>query len=182
MKENIRKEALAARKNLTKEERVEKSFKICSKFIKSRYFSESQIIFVYFATPYEVDTSMILKTSFKESKRVALPVSYDDGAMYFAEISDINGLYKGNFGVFEPDKSLKEVLPQKGDVFIVPGVAFDYHKNRLGHGKGFYDRYFSKYKDTIKIGLAYGVQLFESIPSEENDVKMDFIITENGFI
>jgi len=182
MKKDIRKIALTARKNLTDEERAEKSLRICNEFIRSRYFSESQIIFAYFATPHEVDTSMILKNAFIESKKVVLPVSQKDGTMYFAEISDIGELHEGIFKIFEPDKNLKEVLPQKGDVFLVPGVAFDYHKNRLGHGNGFYDRYFSKHKDTMKIGLAYNAQLFLNIPFEENDIKMDFIITENGFI
>lgn len=73
---------------------------------------------------------------------------------------------------FEP--SLEKVEP---DVVLVPGLAFDKECNRLGRGRGYYDRYLSHYKG-LKIGVFFERQLVEKVPTEENDIKLDLIITD----
>jgi 5-formyltetrahydrofolate cyclo-ligase len=79
-------------------------------------------------------------------------------------------------GIWEPEAQ-KEYLKQI-DLVIAPGIAFDKNKNRLGRGKGYYDKYFNGKKIT-KIGVCYDFQLLENIPVEPFDVKMDKIITPN---
>ena len=63
------------------------------------------------------------------------------------------------------------------DLIIVPGVIFDREKNRLGYGKGYYDRYLSN-KDIYKIGICFSDQVIDLLPSESHDIKMNIIITE----
>ena len=84
------------------------------------------------------------------------------------------------FGMLEPIKT-KAKIP---DIIIVPMLAFDKEKFRLGYGKGYYDRFLKKYikqyKDTITVGVAFSFQKHNKLPINKNDVKMDFILTEKG--
>ena len=70
------------------------------------------------------------------------------------------------------------------DIIIVPLLAFDKDKFRLGYGKGYYDRYLNKYikqyKDIMTVGVAFSFQKHNKLPINKNDVKMDFILTEKG--
>ena len=182
MKRVLREKAADLVKGLSKEERDEKSLAICGMLLKSRYFSGCGAVFAYSPTAYEADISDILKEALNKGKTLALPVSYPDGKMCFIRVYDLASLVKGRFGIMEPPSGGEELFPCGNDLIIVPGVAFDTGKNRLGHGMGFYDRYFFKRPGGFKIGVAYGVQVFESIPHDKNDVKMDFLLTENGFI
>ena len=87
-------------------------------------------------------------------------------------------LYLGKKGIPEPDK-IKKVYP---DVLLVPLVAFDKYKYRLGYGGGYYDRYINKIKKIKKvltIGFAFSFQKIEALPINKYDKKLDFILTED---
>ena len=90
-------------------------------------------------------------------------------------------LQEGRFGVREP-LGEEERVPKKGDLFLVPGALFDRKKNRIGYGGGYYDTYFEKYQGYRKTGIAFSEQISESvIPTEETDIPLDDIVTENGW-
>ena len=88
-----------------------------------------------------------------------------------------------SFGTLEPLKSKKIYVP---DVMLLPLLAFDKNRNRLGYGKGYYDRYLSKTlkkkKQMIKIGIAFSFQKSKKIPFNSTDVKLDYILTEKGIL
>ena len=92
-------------------------------------------------------------------------------------------LYMNNFGILEPRKSKVEITP---DLILVPLVAFDRQLNRLGYGKGYYDRILNKIKknkkDMISLGIAYSFQKSKNIPVNKHDFKLDYIFTEKGII
>ena len=74
------------------------------------------------------------------------------------------------------------IIPEEGDLFLVPGLLFDRRKNRIGYGGGYYDRYFEKYEGYRKIGLAFSEQISEmDILAAEYDIPLDDIVTENGW-
>jgi len=101
--------------------------------------------------------------------------------MDFYYVNSLNDLTKGYMGILEPDIINKALLPvdEYSGLCIVPGVAFDKNCNRIGYGKGFYDRFFSVYK--IKnVGLAFECQIVDKIQSEENDFSLDLVITEEN--
>ena len=89
-------------------------------------------------------------------------------------------LFVNEFGILEPAKS-KAQIP---DLILIPLLAYDKYKYRLGYGKGFYDRYLNKYlkqyKDILTVGVAFSFQKYHKIPINHNDVKVDFILTEKG--
>ena len=110
--------------------------------------------------------------------KICLPVAEKKLEMDFFEWSFNDPLNIGNMGVPEPYK-IKKIYP---DVLIVPLVAFDKFKYRLGYGGGYYDRYIykiSKLKKIITIGLAFSFQEINKLPKNNYDKKLDFILTEN---
>ena len=92
-------------------------------------------------------------------------------------------LYISKFGILEPNKKNKEIVP---DLIIVPLVAFDSQLNRIGYGKGYYDRGLQKIKkikkNAISIGVAYSSQQCKNIPVNKYDFKLDYIFTERKII
>ena len=92
-------------------------------------------------------------------------------------------LYVSKFGILEPNMSNKEIIP---DLIMVPLVAYDNKLNRIGYGKGFYDRSLQKIskikRKTVYLGIAYSFQKCRSIPINKHDFKLDYIFTERGII
>ena len=89
-------------------------------------------------------------------------------------------LFVNKFGILEPAKAQSNVP----NIILVPLLAFDKNKYRLGYGKGFYDRYLNKYlkrfKNILTVGVAFSFQKHHNLPVNQNDVKLDLIITEKG--
>ena len=102
--------------------------------------------------------------------------------MSFHEWKEKDILSLNKYGIPEPIK-YKKRIPH---VILVPLLAYDKFKNRLGYGKGFYDKYLKKYFNTrneiLKVGIAFSFQKYHNLPSTSNDVKLDYIITEKGII
>jgi len=94
------------------------------------------------------------------------------------------GLIKGFMGIPEPDASvLKRLDPVEIDLVVVPGIAFDYARCRIGYGAGYYDRFLPRLRpDCPKVGLAYEMQVVEKIPASCHDIRMDLVITERRII
>lgn len=85
----------------------------------------------------------------------------------------------GYLGIMEPTTDAEEILPSQVDLAIIPGVAFDRQGNRLGHGKGFYDRLLPEL-DCPRIGVAYDGQIYDCLQTDVWDQKMDFVITPSN--
>tara|TARA_B100000242_G_scaffold277300_1_gene233853 strand:- start:387 stop:698 length:312 start_codon:yes stop_codon:yes gene_type:complete len=91
-------------------------------------------------------------------------------------------LYVNKYGIPEPTKTIK-MIPS---VILIPLLAFDQNKNRLGYGKGYYDKYLNKYikthKNILTVGVAFSFQKYNKLPINKKDFKLNFIITEKGII
>jgi 5-formyltetrahydrofolate cyclo-ligase len=156
---------------------MEKSQSAATVFEKIELLSEfmnAKSVLMYWSMPDELPThNFIVKWSAK--KQMLLPMVKGDEMLIKPFIST-DELRKSDMGIWEPEAQ-REYLRQI-DLVIVPGIAFDKSKNRLGRGKGYYDRYFNN-KSITKIGVCYDFQLLEVIPTEPFDVCMDKIITPN---
>ena len=126
-------------------------------------------IAVYMSLSNELSTDFLISELFKRKKRVFVPVVISGTEMVFTEITPDTVYAKGAFGIREP----VSILPEYDfDVIFVPLVAFDENNNRLGKGKGYYDR-FLRANAAKKIGLAFAEQKFPLIPTDPTDVKLD---------
>ncbi|MCM8767164.1 MAG: 5-formyltetrahydrofolate cyclo-ligase [Candidatus Omnitrophica bacterium] len=161
----------------------EKSLKIQKKFLSTNYYINSKVIFTYFHFDREVKTDLIIKKSFEDGKIICLPyidwkkkIIIPSEIKTFLEITEIKGIPGPKF--------LKPVDIKNIDLVIVPGVAFDIYRNRIGMGGGFYDRYLKNLPEKIlKIGFSFEFQVInEKLPVDESDEKVDLIITEQRII
>lgn len=181
-KRELRKRILERRKQLSAEERREKSGKILERILCREAYRKAARIFVYVSMGAEVETQALIEQAWQDGKQVAVPKTAPERKMYFLPVQSFAELQKNSFGVYEPTGREEEAwIPEEGDLFLVPVVGFDAKKNRMGYGGGYYDRYFAKHRGFRKIGLAFALQMQE-IPTEETDIPLDEIITENGVI
>lgn len=163
-----RKLARERRKNLSEEQRNNFSSAICKKV--SEIIKDVETVMLYSPIDCEVDVTSL----FTLNKTLLLP-RVEGEEMVACKMGN---LQKGTFGVLEP---IEEAYEGNIDCVIVPMCAFDDNCNRLGFGKGYYDRFLQK-RNTLKIGVAYSCQKVKEIIVKETDVKMDLIITEEGIL
>lgn len=130
-------------------------------------------ILIYVSTNDEVDTKELINF-FLKNKKVAVPKIIGND-MYFYYINSLNDLEKGYFNILEPTTN-DIVNDFNNSVCIVPGICFDKDNNRLGYGKGFYDKFLEN-KDIYTIGLSFKECIIEKINTSPNDIKLKKVIT-----
>lgn len=180
-----RKYCLAQRKQLSDQQRGEESMLIGRQVLQSREYQEAKRIFCYVATPYEVATDEILIDALRQGKMVCVPYITDvaNGRMVAARLTDMSQLVEGRFGIRSlAGDSLEVVEPEKLDLILAPGVAFDPHCNRIGMGGGYYDRFLVRAMsgNCRCIGLAFSCQLLPELQTAELDQKVDMVITPSN--
>jgi len=187
-KKILRKEILAKRKNINTVEKEEKDRKILEKFYESKYYIEAKNIFIYISYDSEINTKGIINKALMDNKKIYVPrTEFKTRLMDAVKITSLDNLIESEYGILEPSAEKPHIDPNGLDLIVVPGVAFDRNGGRMGYGAGFYDRYFEKIskdnmKKVIKLALAYDFQILEKIPMNEQDVPVNYIITESKFI
>ncbi len=159
------------------------NFNLVFELIKKHFYKKKIIIAGYYPSNHEVDILNFLNLASKKKFKIALPVIKSLNKISFISWVFKEPLYVSKFGTLEPKKTNKEVAP---DLIMVPLVAFDKHLNRIGYGKGYYDRSLQKIqktkKKTVSLGIAYSFQECVKIPINKYDFKLDYIFTERGII
>ena len=167
------------KRSYTKTALLSLSAKIMERLEGADLFLRASCVAIYHALPGEVQTAGFIEKWYQE-KRLLLPVVKGDD-LQLRLYSGKESVTAGAFGIPEPTEACPVVPEDEIDLILVPGVAFDRRCNRLGRGKGFYDRLLSTL-NIPKIGICYDFQLRDSIPVEPFDRKMDLIVTESAFI
>ena len=159
------------------------NFNIIFKLIRKHFSKKKIIIAGYYPSCYEVDILNFLERASKKNFRIVLPVIKSSNTMSYKSWIIKEPLYVNKFGMLEPKNSSKNIIP---DLIMVPLVAFDNHLNRIGYGKGYYDRSLKKInkikKNAISLGIAHSFQKCQKIPTNKQDFKLDYIFTEKGII
>lgn len=187
------------RNAMTREAVVEKSRQICKQVLESEWYQHADMILGYYPLGNEVDCVPILEQALKDGKRVSLPKTGKDCSMEFYEITSLTeDVIEGTFHIMEPkagcqiwnfteesychigEKTQDSAKGWTNAVVLVPGVVFDRDGNRYGYGRGFYDRYFTRFPELFRVALAYNMQISEeTLACLATDVKMHLIVTEN---
>ncbi len=139
----------------------------------------AKTVFLYLSVGKEPDTHALLARAWQQKKRVAVPRCLKGWVMEAREITSLEGLVPKSFGILEPDDSFPLVLPTEIDLVVAPCVAADRSLHRLGHGAGYYDRYLPRVRCPV-LCLCRGVFLLGQVPTDELDVAVDGVITEEG--
>lgn len=178
-KNELREQMRALRRNMTSEEVTEKSRKIQKHLFDFNEYKNAQTVLLYLSAFKEPSTAEIISDALNQKKRVAVPISDTSNfTLTLSYISGFDDLQKGAYGISEPKKIIKADISDI-DLAIIPGLAFDKNGNRMGFGKGYYDRLL-KDLSAHKISLCYSFQLLDKIPAKAHDVPMNTIITEDG--
>ena len=148
--------------------------------IKKNFRNKKITIGGYHPSNYEVNILNFLEEAEKKKFKIALPViETSNGNMSFKSWVFNEPLYVNEYGILEPKKSKEKIFP---DLILVPLVAFDSSLNRIGYGKGYYDRILRKItkreNKIISLGVAYSFQKCKKIPTNKHDFKLDYVFTE----
>ena len=159
-----------------------KSRTIQERVVALSAFQLARVVCGYIALPREVQTEMIFAKAREAGKKVCVPVYRSEGGSYgLAEWVVGETLVRGHSGVREPAE-VRWVELDSVDFMMVPGLAFDLKGGRVGRGKGYYDRILGAMGRGVlmTVGLAFGFQVFESVPVETHDVVLDALVTEDN--
>ncbi len=183
-KDTIRERVLYVReKELSESERRLKNLSITEKFIHEFLLPAGvDSLGLYYPIRNEVDTLELFRFCLENGIRCYFPKITRLGEMKFYPVNDESELKKGKYGIYEPgnlDANGEDGEPP--GVLVVPLVAFDAENYRIGYGKGYYDRYISEHNPLLTIGFAYSFQKVEGFPVDSWDVRLDLVLTENGW-
>jgi len=173
---------LRARKEAMRpEERLEKSGLIARHLML--LIASGETVMVFTSKEKEVNTKPLIEALFAEKNPVVVPIiQKEDVTLRLSYLRDFSALVPSTFGVPEPIGSEIPADPENIDVIILPMLGFDRAGGRIGYGAGYYDRFLSKNPGLFKIGVAFGCQEMDHLPTDENDVRMDLIVTEDGIV
>jgi len=180
-KRTLRKQILAQREALSPKEREKAKFLITERICGHQWFYLSDTILGFVSYGSEIDTTEILQEAFRLGKKVYLPkvesATSAESSMHFYRVEALEELQEGYKGIREPkgDTEIFTYRPEEVDkvLMLMPGAVFDRLRNRIGYGKGFYDRFLAD-KEALQlrtIGLGYQCQLVEELTGEEWDIR-----------
>lgn len=176
-KSEIRRNIKRLRMMLSDMEKEEAAAEVFAQLENTAAFMMADNILIYHSLPDELSTISFLR-KWKDRKHFFLPRVNGVNLDLLPYIE--SELEKGAFDIEEPTGS-NLADADDIDMMIIPAVAFDRSGNRLGRGKGFYDRLLASTKAT-KVGVGYEFQLLQELPSEPHDVPMDMVITQYSYL
>jgi 5-formyltetrahydrofolate cyclo-ligase len=157
-----------------------KSAQVCEKLAGSSEYAKAEIVLVFLSLPTEVDTTPLVLRAWQDRKRVLAPkVSWEQRRMLPVEIRSLShDLTTTQLGIREPTTG-PPIPIALIDLVIVPGLAFDEQGNRLGRGRGFYDRFLAHPEFRgVSCALVFEEQITESVPANALDVRVDMVVTD----
>ena len=167
------------RRALSIEYRQQASRKMKAELTRLPCYQAAEYIMLYMAMQDEVQLDELIAMVLKEGKKAAIPLVTGAGLMEAVELSDMADLVPDKYGIKTVSEEKRRLIaPDKIDLIIVPGVAFDKAGHRLGMGGGFYDRFMLRASRAVRAALAYDCQLLAAVPAEVHDLTVDYIITE----
>lgn len=181
-KKAVRKEILALRDALSVAERQRGNLLVTEKIAGHQWYYGAEYLLLFAGHGSEIDLSFLVEDALKKGKNVYFP-KVKGKEMNFYRVTDLAELEKGYKGIFEPKGDTGIFPGEKGKtsladktLMIMPGVAFDRQRRRIGYGGGYYDRYLADKPWLRTIAAGYRCQLLLEIPSDEQDIRPGQII------
>ena len=179
-KEYLRSKLRKKRANISPELRTQKSKKITNFLYGIDEFKRSDNIFCYISYISEVETLPLINHALKKGLDLFVPKIINSTEMIAVKLNSLVNLKSDNIGILTPKTG--EISLDTFDIAITPGIAFTKKGERLGYGRGYYDRWFSKNIVKVKVGVAFEEQIVTELPLEKTDINMDIVITEKEII
>ena len=176
MKKTLRKETIAAMKELPQSVKEEADNQLTQRFIQLPAFQEAQTLATYLSMGHEFSTASLIQDALQLGKRVCVPRTYPQGRMEFVEY-DPDILEKTRFGLLEPNETGKVVDQSEIDLIHVPGLVFQSKGYRIGYGGGYYDRYLEDFTGKT-VSTIYSIQQKEFQPDAFDQAVQEVLVYE----
>lgn len=174
-KKELRKQIRNRKRQFTADELNELSVPVMNRLLGMPEVINAKTILLYYSLPDEVNTHQTVELLARQGKTVLLPKVIDGENMEIRIYESSEDLTEGSYGIMEPNGKLFTDY-DKIDTAVIPGMSFDADYNRLGRGKGYYDRFLKNIPQAYKIGVCFDFQKEQNIPHDEYDIKMDTVI------
>lgn len=171
-KKSLRKEVRSRKRQFSMEELIEESRPLIQRVLSHPCLQRAKTILLYNSLPDEVYTHDLIKQLHNAGKTILLPVVISDREMELRRYSSSTSFETSSYGILEP---IGEAFTDFSSIefALIPGMAFDGERNRLGRGKGYYDRFLPLLTNAYKVGICFPFQFLPNIPTEETDIKVD---------
>ena len=184
-KEEIRKRNIKKRKEMSFIEKEKKDLEIFRKITSLDVFVNAAVVLSYVSVRFEVNTINIIRYCFENKKKVYVPVCYENrDGMDFCCINSLMELHVTNLFLLEPyikkERIFKDINSENS-ICVVPGICFSLKGDRIGFGKGYYDRFLKNFKGT-KIGICYDFDLEQDFYKTSLDVPVNLVLTEKRIL
>lgn len=177
-KQDLRLTSRSRRENMSSEKKTALDEQIAKNIKKLNEYKPAKTVLIYVSTAIEVSTINIIQMALNDGKKVAVPRCIKDTReMEFHYINSVDELSPGTFSVLEPPSDFPVVTDFTGCLMIVPGMQFDMNGYRIGYGKGYYDRYMSKFTG-ISVGICYSNELVPFMYHGKYDKAVNIIVTD----
>jgi len=183
-KRALRREALARRKALPRAEKARHDRVIRDLVLGLEAVRGAGALLTYVSSlENETDTWAVLRAFLSQERPVFVPLTGERfGEMTFARILSPDELRPRRFGLLEPDPAARRADPvPENAVCLVPGLAFTRTGYRIGYGGGYFDRFLAAFKG-VSVGLAYALQVVDTVPVLPHDTPVDLLVTEEGAV
>ena len=181
-KKKLRDACRYARAKLPPEEKKARDEAICSLIAQSPEFRRAKKVFLYVPMAGEIDLIPLAKRCRREGKTIAFPVTeVGSDRLTFRALRQGDKLAAGAYGIPEPPANAPICMADRHTLCILPGLCYDRSGNRLGQGKGCYDRFLASFAGTA-MGVVWEELLFETIPTEAHDLPVKVLVTEREIL
>ncbi len=180
----IRKEALAIRRKMDSSELQRIGSIIDQNVLKSDWYRNARSVHCFYGVTVkgEIPTVRIMGNALSTGKRLVMPrVTDNDGGMEHIRVTGLELMQPGLWGIPEPVGAERVPLAEI-DLILVPGLAADLRGNRIGYGKGYYDRFLGKAPHAVKAILIPDRFVHDRLPVKPHDVPVDYIVTEERIL
>ena len=179
-KKRLRSEIKRRRSNLSETVRMEMSQQISQFLDEIPEFIQAKSVFCYISYLDEVETHSLISGFLEHDLALAVPKIVSKTEMQAISLTDLSNLEPDKMGILTPKSC--QLAPNSFDIAITPGLGFTENGDRLGYGRGYYDRWFAKNDVKTKIGIAFEVQIVDELPTEDTDMPLDILVTEKRII
>lgn len=174
-KKEIRDEVRRKRGALSIEEWNMKSHQVCERIWNLRAYQSADVVYAYMAKQGEVRLDELIEDAWQQGKTVVIPrVMGTDMAFY--ELDNMDDVVVSAMGIREPVS--RRTVHGKNSILLMPAIALDLQRHRIGQGGGYYDRYLERNPMPMKVGVAFDFQIYPRVPNEAFDILVDAIVTE----
>ncbi len=180
-KKELRKLTKAKIAALTEDYKLDADPKIVANLLALPEYANAETVFCFVGDNTEINTNPFLEQVIADGKILSVPLCTGKGIMEARRINALDELKPGYYGLLEPDPEVSPLVePETIDLAIIPCVSCSHNGERLGHGGGFYDIYFSQHTGMKTVMICRELIMSEEIPAEPHDLVFDKVVTEKG--